>query len=200
MGLSSRKTKAGLFFLAVFLGGALPCLLSLFRSTDALPLALLRSASLAVLVFLAQAAPFWVSLAGGYCVMAGGLLTRLPLLFALPAPVIAYEATTLLLVPLLLLGLTRLWLRMAVGMRLAFLFTAVSLLAVCLLMQGRLVVPNRQPRLGCRRLARCAPRSLGNPALLLSGVRRLRGSVCGLSRQGWGNGIDLKRILWAGMR
>ena len=125
MGLSSRKTKAGLFFLAVFLGGALPCLLSLFRSTDALPLALLRSASLAVLVFLAQAAPFWVSLAGGYCVMAGGL----------PAPVIAYEATTLLLVPLLLLGLTRLWLRMAVGMRLAFLFTAVSLLAVCLLMQ-----------------------------------------------------------------
>lgn len=99
MGLSSRKTKAGLFFLAVFLGGALPCLLSLFRSTDALPLALLRSASLAVLVFLAQAAPFWVSLAGGYCVMAGGLLTRLPLLFALPAPVIAYEATTLLLVP-----------------------------------------------------------------------------------------------------
>mgnify|MGYP000012384209 FL=1 len=135
MGLSSRKTKAGLFFLAVFLGGALPCLLSLFRSTDALPLALLRSASLAVLVFLAQAAPFWVSLAGGYCVMAGGLLTRLPLLFALPAPVIAYEATTLLLVPLLLLGLTRLWLRMAVGMRLAFLFTAVSLLAVCLLMQ-----------------------------------------------------------------
>ena len=24
MGLSSRKTKAGLFFLAVFLGGALP--------------------------------------------------------------------------------------------------------------------------------------------------------------------------------
>ena len=85
MGLSSRKTKAGLFFLAVFLGGALPCLLSLFRSTDALPLALLRSASLAVLVFLAQAAPFWVSLAGGYCVMAGGLLTRLPLLFALPA-------------------------------------------------------------------------------------------------------------------
>ena len=135
MGLSSRKTKAGLFFLAVFLGGALPCLLSLFRSTDALPLALLRSASLAVLVFLAQAAPFWVSLAGGYCVMAGGLLTRLPLLFALPAPVIAYEATTLLLVPLLLLGLTRLWLRMAVGMRLAFLFTAVSLRAVCLLMQ-----------------------------------------------------------------
>ena len=125
MGLSSRKTKAGLFFLAVFLGGALPCLLSLFRSTDALPLALLRSASLAVLVFLAQAAPFWVSLAGGYCVMAGGLLTRLPLLFALPAPVSAYEATTLLLVPL----------RMAVGMRLAFLFTAVSLLAVCLLMQ-----------------------------------------------------------------
>lgn len=135
MCLSPRKTKTGLFFLAVFLGGALPCLFSLFWHADVLICSLLRSAALAVLIFLAQTAPFWVSLAGGYFVMVAALLARMSLLFSLPAPVIAYEAACLIAVPLLLFGLARLWLRMSVGMRMAFLFTAISLLAVCLLLR-----------------------------------------------------------------
>ena len=48
---------------------------------------------------------------------------------------ITYETVCLLGIPLLLSGLTRVWLRTPIGRRAAFLFTALNLLSVFLLLR-----------------------------------------------------------------
>lgn len=130
-----RKAKIGLLFLAVLLGGVLPTLCSLFWDPHILIVSLSVSISLGILLFLAQSAPLWISLTGGYLIMTAAMMTRIPLYASLPFLLLAYEAFCFLGLPLILVGVSRMWLRMALSIRLAFLFSAVSLLAVFLLMQ-----------------------------------------------------------------
>ena len=131
----SWKTIAGLLILAILLGRALPCLLALSGNSGSRDIFVLRCAAWAVLIFIAQFVPFRVSLAGGLIVTASMLIARLLLYRDLPPRLIAFEILCLLGIPLLLTGLTRLWLRAAIGRRAAFVFTAMNLLSVLLLLR-----------------------------------------------------------------
>ena len=135
MQISPRKIRFGLLVLAVFLGGVLPTLFSLLGDSDVLAVSLPVSAAFGILLFLAQSAPLFFGFVGGYLIMAAAMLSRIPLYAAQPLLITGYEILCFLGFPLILIGLSRLWLRMALSIRLAFLFSALSLLSVFLLMQ-----------------------------------------------------------------